>query len=148
MFEEFLWPKFKPATKYMHNEHCSCGGTALSIIMNVCPCKIHSKHPDNENWGIGWMCNFLARHGYKYVEIKKDMLRYLSRYNRSPIIRPTHVVLGIMSIDNEESTWFVSYRGKIYHVNNMFGYVPVTTLLLNNPIEKLFLVKKMTKNES
>lgn len=133
---------FKPYTKEINSGLCSCGAHAACVITKVSLKDIHKLHPDNTDWNLEWMEAFLNINGYRLVEVSNFINK---RQSWERIFFRSNIILLVLGITKKEASWAVCYGGKIYHAQNAFGKMEMGDILLNFPIEIMFLVQKFKK---
>lgn len=146
MYRKLRFPTFKPYLKEIYREDCSCGGHLVSIITGV-PLKfIKNLHPDNTDWSLEWVTSFLALAGYNLVEVHNNFID--KRKGFGPTFHPDHLMVYVLGIDKNESTWACSHRGKVYHGQHLFKKLSGVDILNNYPLERLWICYKARKKRA
>lgn len=138
MYDKYLFKGFKPYLSEIKREDCSCGGHACSIITGTPIDIIKKLHPSNKDWSFDWVEAFLRLQHFELKEVPKNF--DCKRSGFTSVFRPNHLMLGVLGVDKKELTWSVIYNKKIYHGQNVFKDLTMGEVLLNYPIQKLYLV--------
>lgn len=142
-YNKYRLPNFKPYTKELKREDCSCGGHLCSIITSIPIDCIKNLHPKNDDWKEAWVKTFLKLAGYYLLEVKPNVICQRKGFER--IFYPDHLIVYVLGIDSRESTWCCVYKNKIFHGQNLFDGFNGFDILNNFPIERMWLCVPIKK---
>lgn len=146
--KKYVFKDFKPYLKDIDNKKVSCGGQLVSIITHIPIKDIGMLHPDDKDgWTNEWVMTFLKLMGYSTYEIPKGYQDTREKFEI--FFGEKHLMIYILGIDGGENTWACSYGDKMYHGQRLFEGVKVGAVLINCPIEAMWMccpTKQLSKS--
>lgn len=149
IYKKYRFKGFKPYLKDIYNKKVSCGGHLCCIITGIPIKYIQTLHPDDsKGWCEEWVITFLNLAGYSLIEVPEFFEDKRKGFER--IFYPDHLMVYLLGIDAKEMTWACSYKGRIFHGQDLFRGLNGCDVFTNCPIEKMWvctLTKKIIKNK-
>lgn len=141
--EKLRIKNFKPYTKEINRDDCTCGGHLCAVISGISINHIKKLHPQNDDWSEDWVRTFLLLSGYEMIEIDKSFLE--KRRGFKVKIKKDHLIIVLIGIDKREMTWACVYKDKCYHGQDMFKGMSGFDVFLNCPLYKMWICHKARK---
>lgn len=143
MYQKLKSPGFKPYLKEIEDDSVSCGGLAVNVVTGISLDYIKDLHPSNDDWSEEWVLSFLNLAGYYAIKVPDEPRKYRKKWKS--FLTPTHLLLAVLLVDEKESTWAVIYKDKVYHGQNLFKGLSSGEVLLNCPVQELWILKKSSQ---
>jgi hypothetical protein len=137
MYKKYRVENFKPYTKELSRKDVSCGGHIACVVTGIPLDDIHKLHPRNDDWSTNWMEGFLSSQGFYLKRIQANF--YNKRKGFKPVFFDDHIIVYVLIIDKNESTWALSYKNRIYHGQNAFENLTGFDILANYPVQEMYL---------